>query len=546
MHLRSGIRLCILFFVLFVCQLSVAQQQSSAVWVSDNGDGTYKNPVLHADYSDPDVIRVGEDYYMIASSFNCMPGLPVLHSKDLVNWKLINHALRRLQPDEVYRVPQHGKGVWAPSLNYRNGFFYIYYPDPDSGIFMIRSNNPAGIWSDPVLVLAGKGYIDPTSYWDDDGQAYLTVAWAASRAGVNSLLTIFKMKPDGTAVTDEGKHVYDGHDRDHTVEGPKLYKRNGFYYMLPPAGGVTNGWQLALRAKNIYGPYERRIVLAQGTTSINGPHQGSLVRTQKGEYWFLHFQDKGVYGRVLHLQPVQWKNDWPVIGIDSDDDGTGEPVMSYRKPNVGKSFPVITPAETDEFNSDTLGLQWQWQANPKLQWSALLRNSGYLRLFAYPSDTGRNLWSVPNLLLQKFPAPSFTADVKIKWTIEWDVWQQKKAGLLIMGNDYAYLAISKNETGFRLSQVSCKDALRNSEEQINEEQPLKNSEVYLRVSVSAPDATCVFSYSEDGLSYKTIGKSFIAKPELWVGAKLGLFAVAVPGIRIGGYADIDWFRISKR
>ena len=531
--------------VMMFARLQAQKNDISKVWVADNGDGTYKNPVLYADYSDPDVIRVGNDYYMTASSFNCMPGLPVLHSKDLVNWRIINHALKKQIPEEIFDIPQHGKGVWAPSMNYRNGEFYIYYPDPDYGIYMIKTKDPAAEWSKPVLVFPGKGIIDPSSFWDNDGQAYLAVAWAGSRAGVNSLLTVYKMNKEGTKVIDEGKHVYDGHDMDHTVEGPKFFKRNGYYYLFPPAGGVATGWQLALRSKNIYGPYERKVVMDQGNTTINGPHQGALVQTQTGDYWFLHFQDKGAFGRILHLQPVQWKSDWPVIGADKDGDGKGEPVAVFKKPNVGKTFPLTTPAESDEFNSDALGLQWQWHANPKIQWSALIRNSGYLRLFAYPSDSSKNLWTVPNLLLQKFPAPDFTATTKVEWNIEWDVWQKKKAGLLVMGNDYAYLSISKNENGYFVSQVVCKDALSGNEEAIVEQKPLKDSTVYLRVTISSPGAQCTFSYSEDGINYKAIGKSFTAKPDKWIGAKVGLFCTGVPGIRNGGYADVDWFRITK-
>lgn len=518
--------------------------QVSEVWVSDNGNGTYKNPVLHADYSDPDAIRVGNDYYLTASSFNCGPGLPVLHSKDMVNWRIINYALKKQIPEEVFDSPQHGKGVWAPSMNYRNNEFYIYYPDPDYGIYMIKTKDPAKEWSKPVLVLAGKGFIDPASFWDTDGQAYLAIGWANSRAGINSIITLYKMNQQGTAVTDEGKHIYDGHGIDYTIEGPKLYKRNGYYYVFAPAGGVATGWQLVLRSKNIYGPYERKVVMDQGSTPVNGPHQGALLQTQTGEYWFFHFQDKEAYGRILHLQPVSWKNDWPVIGKDTDGDGKGEPVLAYKKPNVGKTFPVITSAETDEFNSDTLGLQWQWQANPKIQWSALMRGTGYLRLFAFPSDTSKNLWPIPNMLLQKFPADNFTATTKLEWNIERTIWQNRKAGLIVMGTDYAYLSVAKNEKGYFISQVICKDAMSGKAENIVAQQPINDSTVYLRVTVSSPDAKCNFSYSEDGINFKPVGDPFTAKPGRWIGAKIGLFSVSGPG-RNGGYADIDWFRITK-
>jgi len=515
------------------------------VWVADNGDGTYTNPILHSDYSDPDAIRVGDDYYMTASSFNCTPGLPILHSKDLVNWRLINHALKKQVPQEFFDLPQHGKGVWAPSMNYRNKEFYIYYPDPDFGIYMIKTMDPAQAWSEPVLVLAGKGFIDPTVLWDTDGKVYLAIGWAASRAGVNSLITVYPMNSAGTKVTGEGKHVFDGHEQDPTLEGPKFLKRNGYYYILAPAGGVSTGWQLALRSKNIYGPYERKVVMDQGKSPVNGPHQGALLQTQTGESWFLHFQDKDAYGRIVHLQPVVWKNDWPVIGTDADGDGKGEPVMRYKKPNVGKTYPIITPPESDEFNTDTLGLQWQWHANPKITWYALMRNSNYLRLFAYPSDSGKNMWTVPNLLMQKFPAPDFTSTTKITWNVAADGWQNKKAGLIITGNDYAYLSVTRTASGFFVNQVNCKNAVSGTVEELVEKQAIKDSMIYLRVTVSSPGAQCIFSYSEDGVTFTNIGKPFTAKPDKWIGSKVGLFSTAVPGSKNGGYADIDWFRITK-
>jgi beta-xylosidase len=493
----------------------------SKVWVADQGNGTYKNPIIHADYSDPDVIRVGDDYFMTASSFQCMPGLPILHSKDLVNWRIVNYALTKQIPADFFDKPQHGYGVWAPSIRYHNGEFYIYWGDPDHGIFMVKAKDPLGKWEEPVLVREGRGLIDPCPLWDDNGNAYLIHAWAASRAGVNSLLTVYKMNAEGTRLLDDGKNVYSGHDYNHTTEGPKLLKREGYYYIMAPAGGVATGWQLVLRSRDIYGPYEEKIVMDQGGTAINGPHQGGYIETQKGEPWFIHFQDMGAYGRVLHLQPVKWVDGWPVMGIDKDGDGKGEPVLTYKKPNVGSVYPVNTPAESDEFNTDTLGMQWQWQANPKVMWSALLRGKGFLRLFAYPLPKDAiNLWPVPSLLLQKFPAPDFIATTKIKFNIEWDVWQSKKAGLLIMGNDYSYLSITKNESGFRLSQVVCKEALNGGTEETVAEQPLSTGTAYL-------------------------GKPFTAKPDKWVGAKVGLFCSSKADVRTGSYADIDWFRVTK-
>ena len=536
---------------ILVTTASAAQSGSdkpsvSNVWVSDLGDGTYQNPILYADYSDPDAIRVGNDYYMTASSFHCTPGLPILHSKDLVNWTIVGHALPKQYPVEYFDVPRHGDGCWAPCLRYHKGAFYIYWGDPDFGIYMVKTKNPAGVWSPPVLVLEGKGLIDSSPLWDVQGNAWLVHGWAGSRAGVNGLLTVHRLSADGAKVLDEGKHVFDGHDAHPTLEGPKFYQRNGYYYIFAPAGGVATGWQLILRSKDIYGPYEEKIVLEQGRSPINGPHQGAWVDTQTGESWFIHFQDRDAYGRIAHLQPMRWVNDWPVMGEDKDGNGVGEPVLKHKKPNVGKIWPVCTPAESDEFNSDTLGLQWQWQANPKITWSALLRGKGYLRLFAIaaPADAV-NLWPSPNLLLQKFPATDFTATAKVKWTAEPESGAGKRAGLLIMGNSYAYLAISKDESGYKVSQIVCKDASAGNAETVLSEQRIPDHSAFLRVQVSAPDARCQFSFSIDGRNFTPIGEPFLAQPDKWTGAKVGLFCVSPPKARRGGYVDIDWFRVDN-
>lgn len=541
MSYRKIIGICIL--ISFITISAKAQQNyRSSVWVADQGDGTYKNPVLFADYSDPDAIRVGNDYYLVASSFTCTPGLPILHSKDLVNWTIITHALLKQIPEEVFDKPQNGNGVWAPAIRYHNNEFYIYYPDPDFGIYVIKAKNIMGPWSTPVLVAPGKGLIDPCPLWDDDGKAYLVHAWAASRAQINSILTINKMSADGMKITDEGKMVFDGHDHHPTLEGPKMYKRNGYYYISAPAGGVTTGWQLVLRSKNIYGPYEEKIVMDQGSTIINGPHQGAIVETQTGESWFLHFQDRGAYGRILHLQPVVWKNDWPVIGVDKDGDGKGEPVLTFKKPNVGKVFPINTPQESDEFNSDGPGLQWQWNANPSITWSAEIPGSGYLRLFALRRpQNSKNFWDVPDLLLQKFPAPDFTATTKMKLTT--DV-QDKQAGLIIMGGDYSYLSVKKEKEGFSLSQILCHDAEKGGEEKALDKRTIDNSWIWLRVKVKGPDAKCFFSYSTDGKEFIDIGESFTATTGKWIGAKVGIFCNAPFEAKNGGYADFDWFRIT--
>lgn len=532
--------------LLFYASILCAQKPYlSEVWVADNGDGTYKNPIIYADYSDPDVVRVGDDYFMTASSFNAAPGLPILHSKDMVNWKLINHALPLQIPIETFNVPQHGNGVWAPSIRYHNNEIYIYWGDPDFGVYMVKTKDPFGTWEDPILVMEGKGLIDACPLFDDNGDVYLVHAYAGSRAGVKSLLSVNKMNAEGTKVLDPGIHVYDGHNIDDTIEGSKFYKRNGYYYIFAPAGGVATGWQVVLRSKNVYGPYERKVVLEQGSTKINGPHQGAWVETPSGESWFYHFQDVEAYGRIVHLQPMYWKNDWPVMGQDFDKNGIGEPVNAHKKPNVGKTFPIETPAETDNFDGFNIGLQWQWNANNNVVWHAKLPGNDYLRLFSIKSvaDT-ENLWMVPNLLLQKFPAPHFSATTKITLVPE-EAKSGKTAGLIIMGMDYATLSISHDENGFSIKQTEAIKAIDGAEEKVNEETRLKNNSAYFKVEVSAPDAICQFSFSENGKNFKKIGKPFKAQPGKWIGAKVGLFSVSTQEAKRGGYADVEYFKISK-
>lgn len=506
----------------------------SKVWVADRGDGTYKNPILFADYSDPDAIRVDNDFYLVSSSFNAVPGLPILHSNDLVNWELIGHVFDQQTPLEVFRKPQHGNGAWAPSLRYHNGEFYVFWPDPDYGIYMAKAKAAAGPWSAPLLIKQAKGWIDPCPLWDDDGQAYLVNAMAGSRSGIKSVVIVSRMSPDGTRLLDGGAMVYDGHAQDPTIEGPKFYKRNGYYYIFAPAGGVAGGWQVALRSKNIYGPYERRVVLAQGKTAVNGPHQGAWVDTASGESWFLHFQDLGAYGRVVHLEPMAWQADWPVMGA------AGEPVASYKKPNVGRTYAFRTPADSDEFNTDSLGLQWQWHANPQPGWAFPAGSLGLLRLICVPMPEGvRNFWDVPNLLLQKFPAPEFAATARVNFT---PTANGETTGLMVMGTDYAYIALVAEARGFHVVQRSGHNADKGEPEKEMESRPVPSGAMYLRVKVTE-GGICQFSYSGNGTQFVAIGESFTARPGRWIGAKVGLFAVRNAAGGDYGYADYDWFRV---
>ncbi len=545
------LRSCILFLIISITSITNFVN-ANKVYQSDLGNGYYKNPILHADYSDPDVVCVGDDYYMTASSFNCIPGIPILHSKDLVNWNLVNYALKEQVPVDFYKKPQHGKGVWAPCIKYNDGIYYIFWGDPDFGIYMINTKDPLGEWSEPYLVKSGKGMIDPSPLWDEDGKAYLAFAWAASRSGINSIIVVNQMSIDGKSLIGNPIMVFDGNEgANHTVEGPKLYKKGEYYYIFAPAGGVTNGWQLAMRSKNIYGPYESKVVMAQGETMINGPHQGAWIKTAFGEHWFIHFQDKGAYGRIIHLNPLKWVNDWPVIGNDKRGDGCGEPVEKYKKPKAGLNIPITSPLCSDEFNNAEIGKQWNWHANynPTFGFPS---NMGFMRLYSF-RDSIINLWDVPSLFLQKFMAEEFSATTKIRFASKSE---GEKAGLLIMGWDYSYLALERRGDFFNLIFSECKEAEQKSLEKTEVIlkdikgrymegglYPSLNLDIWLKARIKK-GAICEYHYSLDGKNYKKLSTEFKARQGKWIGAKIGLF-ITNPNIKgDNGWLDCDWFRIS--
>lgn len=531
-----------LLVLLLFAAVTVSAQYRSEVWCPDNGDGTYTNPVINADYSDPDVICVGDDYYLTASSFQCMPGLPILHSRDMVNWTIVGHALHQQFPSEL---PQHGNGVWAPSMRYHQGEYYIYWGDPDRGVIMVKTKNPAGPWEDPVCVIPGRGMIDTCPLWDDDGRCYLVNAWANSRAGFNSVLTVRELSADGTRQIGNPVIVFDGGNRDYTTEGPKFYKRDGWYWILCPAGGVERGWQLAMRSRSPYGPYESKTVLQQGKTSVNGPHQGGWVHTSQGEDWFMHFQDKGLYGRVVHLQPIDWSSGWPIMGKN------GEPVITYRKPKTASAVAISNPQESDEFNNPSLGLQWQWQADYD-QYYGMPTADGHFRLFTW-KNPNNNLWLVPNMLLQKTPADRFTATAKVRLAAKAD---HQRGGIIVMGRDYSALVVERVGDEFQLKQLICKKSdegqpemqtilatLKPTEKDKIPYHPALYMDIFLRMTVS--DGFVSFAYSTNDKQYKPVGERFKMREGKWIGAKVGLVAVEDNEKSDSGLFDIDWFRVTS-
>lgn len=498
-------------------------------WLPDQGDGTYRNPIIHADYSDPDVIRVGDDFYLVASSMNCTPGLPILHSRDLVNWTLINHAVKHV-PHPRYERVQPGCGIWAPAIQFHAGRFWIFFCTPDEGIYLTTADDPAGQWTEPHLVQAGKGLIDPSPLWDEDGKAYLVHAYASSRAGIKHRLRVCPMATDGSKLHGEGQIVYHDPEKHPTLEGPKFLKRNGWYYISAPAGGVPTGWQVILRSRNIFGPYEDKIVLAQGNTEINGPHQGALVDTPDGKWWFIHFQDAGLYGRIIHLQPVRWENDWPLIGVNQDEKGVGQPVLRHRQPLLVAGQKPFAPQTSDEFDSPKLGLQWQWHANHRDHWYSLAARPGWLRLFPQLAVISPELQ--PNMLLQKFPARSFVVEAAMEFS---PMQASEEAGLVVAGELVYRLGIHGDGVCRRI-------VLRAGQDQLATADSSSGEPIRMRVAVS-DGGDCVFSYAEGG-TFKSIGPVLETRKGNWIGAKVGLYSIKQEPGETAGHVDVDYFQFS--
>ncbi len=619
--------------------------------------GMYKNPIIFADYSDPDVVRAGNGYYMTASSFNYTPGLPILYSNDLINWRLEGYAVKEL--GSGYRIPRHSEGIWAPAIRYYGDMFYIYYGMPDEGLYVIRgrfkkhlranerlltsgggddcgdNSNDTGndtdsrisyvtnngisivkgddeiIWDKPVCVLEGKGLIDPCPYVDDEGNRCLIHAYAKSRIGFKSMLGMVELSDDGLKAVSEDHFIFNGNITDEsmmenktlryshaamdtpdehkapavTIEGPKVYKRGDFFYILAPAGGVREGWQLALRAKDIRGPYECKVVMHKGEGIINGPHQGGMVTDGAGDDWFIHFQDLGAYGRVCHLQPVSWHNDWPVIGVCKDGSGCGEPVYEYARP-----CPCTEDTDSSVIYPDTpfsTRYDLQWLGNHSEEYFEITDGDGRvlskdmtylinnanrytdssldvrLKLQAL-NEQGRNavLWRLPGMLTRKLDGRntdiSFVMDVSGMSTGD-------RAGVSFMGGSYCFMEYRRTDgehyevcfgvsrsDGKEISEsrkvlmtgafkdcrlfsvnISCRDEGSASDRSGRYDIGFTN------VKDCRPKAAISFTLDDKKILSYPEAEGFIPSDHTWVGAKVGIYAMSAP--TRGGYITLEGF-----
>jgi beta-xylosidase len=503
----------------------------------------YSNPVIFADYSDPDVVRVGKDFYMVASSFHFSPGIPVLKSPDLVHWEIIGHVLPRLPfaaefdmippftlTDAIQRPTgpglRYAGGVWAPAIRHQKGLFYVYWATPDEGVFMSTARNPAGPWTAPVTVINEARLEDPCPFWDDDGNAWLI----HGKVGAGPLI-LHRMSADGTRVLDAGIVVAEDPKNLPVLEGPKLLKRRGWYYIFAPIGGVETGPQAVGRSRSITGPYEWRVVLEKGNTAVQAPHQGGYVETPDGKGWFLHFNSTGAFGRIVHLQPVVWRDDWPLMGDPVAGTTHGQPVPGGAVPLVVDPKKLPRLQDSDEFSSTTLGLQWEWNHNPvDAAWSLSAR-PGWMRLRALPAG---HLVTARNTLTQilQGPAMTFTARVDLAAMTE-----GQRAGLSMFGTRPAWVGAVREQGATRI--------VFSTEGNETASVPAGGT-VQLRVRVGT-DQQAVFSYSvDDGATFTGIGAPAVLRFAWWKGARPALFTYikSPPGIATGsGHIDVDWARV---
>ena len=492
---------------------SLFTSHSSLLW-GDQGDGTYVNPVLNADFSDPDVIRVGNKYYMVASDFHFL-GMQVLESEDMVNWRYISQIYRRFDEPGWDENRHYAGGSWAPAIRYHDGRYYVFFCTPDEGLYMSTAQDPHGPWTPLHLVQRVEKWEDPCPFWDTDGMAYL----GRSRHGAGPII-VHRMSPDGRQLLDEGVTVYEGP----IAEGTKWLKRNGWYYLIIPEGGVGTGWQTVLRSKNIYGPYERKIVLEQGSTDINGPHQGALVDTPDGQWWFYHFQETPVLGRVVHLQPVRWQDDWPLMGEDYDGNGIGEPVHSWNKPFGNREpVPVMNLQTNDDF-SDSIGLQWQWNHNPDDSHWSITEHPGYLTIHAQPADS---LKACRNMLTQKV------------------IGYQSESTTLLTASGNCYAGLFCSGKLFRGIGI-CPQGIfieANGQRQIIDAtvaaHPDVSTPIYFRVTNDCEHNRHQFYYSVNGKDFIPGGDSFPMRGGYWKGIRVGVFCYGLDGM-----ANFDHFQQS--
>jgi beta-xylosidase len=503
-------------FILLLLNV-LATKLSAQKYQSDNGDGTYTNPLIYADFPDPDVIRVDSVYYMVSTTMFIFPGVNLLKSYDLVNWEYCSNAVERMDFSPCYNLDgcnRYAHGQWATSLKYHNGIYYLLFITLDEGGFICRAENPEGPWEIEHLP---RGFYDPGLFFDDNGKIYVAHGY--------STINITELDSNFTAI-DKDSLVFTGDIRP-GLEGSHVYKINGYYYLYATYGG-GDGFQVALRSRNIYGPYEEKIVIQDNGNLGTGIHQGAIIQTQTGEWWSVIFQDGGAFGRFPTLQPITWEDNWPMVGVN------GKGVITYPKPNVGREYPITQLPTSDEFEGTELGMQWGWNHNPDPSMWSLTANPGFLRLSTAKVVT--NLREARNTLTQRIFA-YYSRSIVTNGSVKVDISNMQNgdvAGLAVFQDPYAFIGVKRiNNTNYILmvNNGVTKDS-------VITEAPV----LYLRAHANYATSQASFDYSTDNISFIPLGNDLSMQFNLsiFTGNKFCLFNYATQST--GGHVDFDWFR----
>ena len=521
----------------------------------DQGDGTYCNPVLNADYPDVDIVMKGDTFYMISSKKHMAPGMVILKSPDLVNWTSIGHVWPELSWAPEYNwdvMDGYGMGVWAGDLAYHEGLWYVYQIDYAHGLYMSTAEDIRGPWSEPHKMLSRAEVLDdPAVFWDyETGEAWL-VANAGPVPGTPrpNRIKMFRMSWDGREIIDEGVIIHEGVG----TEAAKIHKIDGqiyiflaqWYYPDPARSDHPDAYpadrkQIVLRSTtgSMYGPYEERIVMQRGNGIIRSCSQGSIVQIPDGSWWYMHQLIQNIptpfQGRPQMLQPVEWVDGWPVIGKDVTGDGIGEPVLRHEKPIHG--HPITKPATDDNFESDRLGPQWEWNHNPRNTHWSLTERRGFLRLKAsVPVDTG-GFWKASNTLSQRIMGTT-TGTATARFDIS-GMQPGQRAGFVRWGAVFNLLGVHVEDDGRKMLFFD-----GNGQNWVTGPE-IAQDIIYIRTTNEFNQAR--YYYSLDGENFERFGPEFTIKMGIsrhgfhnWSGDRLGFFCWNE--ISESGHIDVDWF-----
>ena len=480
----------------------------------------FTNPVIFGDFPDPDVIRVGDTYYMISTTMHIFPGATILQSKDLVNWEYCCNPLESIEKSDAYNL-ENGKqrfshGQWATALQYSDGIYYILFTTLDEGGYLLTSNNIKGPWNKHKLA---TGYYDCGVLFDGDD---IYVAHGIDNIRIAKVDKHFNKIEEREVAKQSVKPG---------LEGSRLYKIGDYYYIYATYGGVP-AYQTIFRSKNIFGPYEEKFLLDDRNI-----HQGALISTEGGEWWTMLFADRGAYGRMPYLLPVKWEDGWPAIQVNSDKSEL------YRKPSL-KEYRNNGLATNDNFRHYDMGLQWGWNHNSDNSRWSLIERPGYLRL--YTASVTDNLYSARNTLTQRILGYHHS-DGLTYGTIAMDISKMRDgdiAGLAVMQDPSAFIAIK--QVGRKRYIMRSTLSLRNNDKRESMGERIKATTLYLRIVTDYNSSKARFYYSTDNTTYKELGAEFTMRYDLSVftGNKFAIFNYATK--ELGGHVDIDWFSTEPR